>query len=191
VWQLDLAQLEAAFSPRTKLFLLNTPHNPTGRVFSRAELLQMADILTRYPHVTVICDEVYENLVFSPEGHTRLGSLPGLWERVITVSSAGKTFSVTGWKVGWAIGPAGLVQNLALVNQWVQYSVSTPAQRAVADMLETASLPYMGSESYYAHLRHVYQVKMDALVESVRASGLIPLRTQVVHHSLVLNTWHV
>ena len=113
-WQLDFAELEAAITPKTKLFLLNTPHNPTGRVFSKDELAIIAGILERHPHVICVCDEVYENLVFSSKGHTRLASLPGMYDRVITVSSAGKTFSVTGWKVGWAIGAKHLIDPIMI-----------------------------------------------------------------------------
>ena len=86
----------------------------TGKVFSLEELQKFAAILKRNPHVIAICDEVYEYLVFSPKCHTRLASLPDMWDRVITVSSSGKTFSVTGWKVGWAIGPENLVHPITL-----------------------------------------------------------------------------
>ncbi len=133
-WYLDFQQLENAITPKTKLFVLNTPHNPTGkkydfrqhlsnilfiviaigRVFSLEELQKIADILEKHPHVICVCDEVYENLVFSSKGHTRLGSLPKMWGRVITVSSAGKTFSVTGWKIGWAIGSKELIEPIIL-----------------------------------------------------------------------------
>lgn len=142
--------LDRAITQRTKILLLNTPHNPTGKVFTEAELLEIAALLRRHPHVTVVMDEVYEKLVYdgrcvlrcSPQQHThrantanatrthaRMAAVPGMWDRTLTVSSCGKTFSCTGWKVGWVYGPERLVKPVMLANQWVQYSVSTPTQR--------------------------------------------------------------
>lgn len=106
-WTVDLAEVEAAITEKTRLMILNTPHNPTGKVFTREELEGIADIVRRHPQLTVISDEVYESLVFDGKEHCRLASLPDMWERVLTVSSAGKTFTITGWKVGWVIGARG------------------------------------------------------------------------------------
>jgi len=104
-WSLDLEELEAAITLNTRILLLNTPHNPTGWVLDEQQAVGVAAILTRHPHVLCITDEVYEHLVYAPHKHVRLGSLPGMWDRVLTVSSAGKTFSVTGWKIGWVCRP--------------------------------------------------------------------------------------
>ena len=128
VWSLDFSKLEAAISPQTKILLLNTPHNPTGKVFTMDELKVIAEILSRHPHVTVVSDEVYEKLVYDGKTHVRMASLPDMWERTLTVSSCGKTFSCTGWKVGWVFGPASLVQPVVLANQWIHYCVSSPTQ---------------------------------------------------------------
>jgi len=173
-WTLDMQRLEAQIGERTKLLLINTPHNPTGKVFSRAELEQVAAILRRHPHVTAVCDEVYEKLVFDGLQHVRLASLPDMWERTVTVSSCGKTFSCTGWKVGWAYGAAHLIKPIALANQWIQYCVSTPTCRAVAEILRESEKPYRGHASYFAYVCSEYQRKRDHLAASLRAARLVP-----------------
>jgi kynurenine--oxoglutarate transaminase/cysteine-S-conjugate beta-lyase/glutamine--phenylpyruvate transaminase len=121
-WVVNMSEFEQAIGPKTKIVLLNTPHNPTGKVFSEEEMYKIRHILLKNPHVIAVCDEVYEKLVFDGNRHVRLASLPDMWERTITVSSVGKTFSVTGWKVGWLYGGAQLVKQVMLANQWVQYS---------------------------------------------------------------------
>lgn len=99
-WGLDMGELRAAFTPRTRLVLINTPQNPTGMVLTRAELEGIAAILRDFPRVVAVSDEVYENMVFDGSDHVRLATLPDMWDRCVTVSSAGKTFSITGWKIG-------------------------------------------------------------------------------------------
>ena len=174
-WKLDMNQLEAAITPKTKLLLLNTPHNPTGKVFSRAELLEISQILQRHPHVTAVCDEVYEKLVYDNREHVRLASLPGMWDRTLTISSCGKTFSCTGWKVGWAYGPQSLIKPIMLANQWIQYCVSTPTQRAVASVIVESDKPYQGFKSYYDFVRTEYEKKRDDLAASLRDGKLLPI----------------
>ena len=131
-WSLDVGELEAAITDNTRVLILNTPHNPTGKMFTKDEMVAIAEVVARHPRIVVICDEVYEHMVYDDREHVQFPSLPGMWERSVTVSSAGKTFSVTGWKIGWVVGPAPLVKGVALVNQWVQFSVTTPLQQAVA-----------------------------------------------------------
>ena len=104
-WHIDEAALRAAFSDRTRMVLLNTPHNPTGKVFSRSEI-DLICALAREHGAWVVTDEVYEHLTFDGAEHIAVASLPGMWDRTLTISSAGKTFSTTGWKVGWVSGPA-------------------------------------------------------------------------------------
>ena len=174
-WKLDMAEFAAAFTPRTRVVVLNTPHNPTGKCFDAEELAQMAEIIKRHPRVVVVSDEVYEHMVYAPRSHLRMATLPGMWERTLTVSSAGKTFSVTGWKIGWAVGPEALVRGLVLTNQWVQYSVSTPAQHAVALCLERADAPYEGFANYFAWLNAEYVRKRDVLTAGLVAAGLRPI----------------
>lgn len=173
-WELDLSRLEQAITPRTKLLLINTPHNPTGKVFTRAELQEIAHILERHPHVTAVTDEVYEKLVYDGKEHVRLASLPGMWDRTLTVSSCGKTFSATGWKVGWVYGHADLVKPIMLANQWIQYCVSSPTQRALASVLVQADQPYEGFENYYAYVCNQYRTKRDDLAASLRIADIEP-----------------
>lgn len=174
VWELDFEKFEAAITPRTKLVLINTPHNPTGKVFNYEELFKLKEIAERNPHVTMVTDEVYEKLVYDGKEHIRLASLPGMWDRTITVSSSGKTFSATGWKVGWAYGAAHLIKPIVLANQWIQFCVSTPAQRALATILTEADKPYEGFDNYYAFVNNQYKKKRDDLAESLRLGNIEP-----------------
>ncbi|MFV0459050.1 MAG: pyridoxal phosphate-dependent aminotransferase [Actinomycetales bacterium] len=128
---LQPAALAAAFSERTRLVLLNTPHNPTGRVLTREELMLVAELATRYGAL-IVADEVYEHLVFDGRQHVPIATLPGMAERTLTIGSAGKTFSVTGWKVGWVTGPARLVTAVTTVKQFLTYVGSGPLQPGVA-----------------------------------------------------------
>lgn len=175
VWKLDMAELRAAFTPRTKILLLNTPQNPTGKMMSRAELEDIAAILFDFPRVVAVADEVYEYMTYDEREHVRLATLPGMWERTLTISSSGKTFSVTGWKIGWAVGPEHLIRGLILTNQWVQFSVSTPAQHAIAHCMEQAEKPYEGYATYYKWLQAQYERKRAMLMDGLRAAGLEPV----------------
>jgi len=168
-WRLDLQELRDACSPRTRLLVLNTPQNPTGKVFSAEELAGIAD-LCQERNLLVLCDEVYERIVFDGKAHLRLASLPGMWERTVTLGSAGKTFSVTGWKIGWAVAPPRLSLALVRIHQWIPFSVATPLQRAVAQVLVEAR-----RSGYYDELTAMYQRKRDRLVQILRDAGLRPL----------------
>ncbi|MFV2018732.1 pyridoxal phosphate-dependent aminotransferase [Micromonospora sp. LOL_023] len=161
----DPAALRAAFGPRTRLVLLNSPHNPTGKVFTPAELTAIA-ALCREHDVWAVTDEVYEHLVFTDADapHIPLATLPGMRERTLRISSAGKTFSCTGWKIGWASGPAGLVAATARVKQFLTYVNGAPLQPAVAVALD---LP----DSYYIGLRESMQTQRDLLVSGLSAAG--------------------
>ena len=160
----DEESFRAAFSPRTRLILLNTPHNPTGRVFSRAELELVAE-LAREHDAWVLTDEVYEHLVFDDAEHIPMATLSGMWERTLTISSAGKTFSTTGWKVGWISGPAEAVTAVRAVKQFLTYVGSGPFQPAVALGLG------LGDE-VYASLTSSMAAKRDLLVGGLRDAGL-------------------
>lgn len=174
-WRLDLAELRAAFTDKTRVLLVNTPQNPTGKILTPEELAGIAAILADFPAVVAVSDEVYEHLIYEGRPFTRLATLPGMWERTLTVSSSGKTFSCTGWKIGWAVGPAHLVRGLILTNQWVQFSVSTPAQHAIAAALDEADKPLAGFPSYYAWLLAEYTRKRDILMAGLTAAGLKPI----------------
>jgi N-succinyldiaminopimelate aminotransferase len=163
----DPAELAAAVSPRTRLVLLNSPHNPTGKVFARSELEQVAE-LCREHDLVAVTDEVYEHLVFEGE-HVPLATLPGMAERTIAISSLGKTFSVTGWKVGWATGPAELVAGVRAAKQYLSFSGATPFQHAGAAALAL-------DDAFYAGVAAAFTAKRDRLCAGLEAAGLRPLR---------------
>jgi len=133
-WGFDSAVLRAAITPRTKAILLNTPHNPTGKVFTEHELRAIADLAVEHDLV-VIADEVYEHLTFDDHRHVPMATLPGMRDRTITISSAGKTFSVTGWKIGWICASPPLLTAARTVKQFLTYVSGGPFQYAVAAML--------------------------------------------------------
>ena len=175
VFVLQLDELEAAITSRTKVLLLNTPHNPTGKVFTRSELQGIAEIVRKHPHLVILADEVYEHLIYEPHQypHVSMGEL--LWDQTLTLSSAGKTFSATGWKVGWAIGPNRLVRAVIAVQQWVNFSAPTPNQDAFALALVAARQPYQGHATYYDYLVNEYRRKRDLLIECLQAAGMEPI----------------
>jgi N-succinyldiaminopimelate aminotransferase len=164
----DEASLRAAFSSRTRLILLNTPHNPTGKVFSRGEL-DLICSLAREHDAWVVTDEVYEHLVFDALVHLPVATLPGMAERTITISSAGKTFSATGWKVGWLHGPAEAVAAARTVKQFLTYVASGPFQPAVALALGLGDDTYRG-------VAMALQAKRDRLCDGLEAAGLTVAR---------------
>ncbi|MGA9749771.1 MAG: aminotransferase class I/II-fold pyridoxal phosphate-dependent enzyme, partial [Nocardioides sp.] len=165
-FRLDVEGLRAAVSERTKLILLNTPHNPTGTVLTRAELAAVAEVAIEHD-LLVVTDEVYEHLLFDGGEHLPLCTLPGMWERTISVSSAGKTFSFTGWKVGWATGPAELVACVYSAKQWLTFSNAAPLQPAIAQALDQES-------GFYDGLARELEAKRDLL-----CSGLANLDLEV------------
>jgi N-succinyldiaminopimelate aminotransferase len=160
----DEASLRAAFSAKTRLVLLNTPHNPTGKVFTRAELDVICSLAREFD-AWVVTDEVYEHLVFGDSTHVPVATLPGMAERTLTISSAGKTFSATGWKVGWVSGPAEAVAAVRAVKQFLTFVGSGPFQPAVAVALGLDDETYAG---FSASL----QAKRDLLVAGLRSAGL-------------------
>lgn len=169
-WQFDLAELKRACSSRTKAIIVNTPSNPTGKVFSRQELLDIIQIAHDY-NALIISDEVYEHITFTP--HVSPASLPGGFERTLTISSVGKTFSVTGWKIGWVIAPKELIHAVRMAHQWIPFAVATPLQVASAKALEQAE-----THTYYSELQTLYKAKKDLLVSALRETPLRPLEPQ-------------
>jgi len=163
-WQLDPDELRAAFTPRTRALILNTPHNPSGHVFSRQELSLIAELCIEHD-VLVIADEVYEHLLFDDARHIPIATLPGMFERTVTIGSAGKIFSVTGWKVGWAYGSAKLIEGVGRAHQFITFAVNHPTQEAIAQAL---ALP----DSYYADLRDMYARKRRLMLGALDAAGL-------------------
>ncbi|WBB79214.1 pyridoxal phosphate-dependent aminotransferase [Micromonospora sp. WMMD882] len=171
----DPDALRAAFGPRTRVVLLNSPHNPTGKVFTADELRLVAELCQEHDAYAVT-DEVYEHLVFAGAGHAPLATLPGMRERTLRISSAGKTFSCTGWKVGWASGPAALVSALLRVKQFLTFVNAAPLQPAVAVAL---ALP----DDYYTDLLTGMRQRRDQLVDGLTEAGfdvLVPEGTYFV-----------
>jgi aspartate/methionine/tyrosine aminotransferase len=167
-FRFDPGELRAAFSPRTRALLLNTPHNPTGTVFSEAELSLIAELCQEFD-VLAITDEVYEHVVFDGARHLRLATLPGMKERTLTLGGASKTFSCTGWRIGWAIGPAPLHEALRRLRQFTVFAAATPFQFAVAAGLQFP-------DGYFHQLAAEYQAKRDYLMAALAAAGLRPTR---------------
>ena len=162
-WTLDRDEVRAAFTRATRAILLNTPHNPTGKVFSPDELAFLAG-LCRERDVLCITDEVYEHLVYEGR-HTPMATLPGMRERTITISSFGKTFSLTGWKIGWAAGPPELAGAVRAAHQFITFATATPLQQGAAVALARAG------EGYYRNLLGGYREKRDFLVRELQRIG--------------------
>lgn len=163
-WSFTRADLEAAFGPKTKLVVLNDPLNPAAKVFSRAELDLIADVVRRFDAYAV-CDEVYEHLVFDGRGHIPLMTLPGMRDRCLKIGSAGKTFSLTGWKVGYITGAPHLLQPVAKAHQFLTFTTPPNLQTAVAYGLGK-------DDAYFTGLAHDMQAKRDRLAAGLAAAGL-------------------
>ncbi|MFF9274618.1 pyridoxal phosphate-dependent aminotransferase [Streptomyces griseosporeus] len=168
-FRLDLDELRAAVTDRTRLLLINTPHNPTGTVLTREELTAIAALAVERD-LLVVTDEVYEHLVFDDVEHVPLASLPGMRERTVTIGSAGKTFSFTGWKVGWVTAAPGLVAAVRSAKQFLTYVSSGPFQYAVAEAL---ALP----EAYFTAFREDMRAKRDLLAAGLAEAGFEVFRT--------------
>lgn len=169
-WHFDPAALEAAVSERTKLILLNTPHNPTGKVFDRSELEIIAEVALEHDLI-VVTDEVYEHLVFEGSQHIPLSTLPGMAERTLTISSGGKTFHTTGWKIGWMTGPSQLVNAAKTAKQFLTFVNGAPFQPATAVGLRL-------DDSYYRQLVTDLQTARDHLAEGLEHAGFVTYRPE-------------
>ncbi len=168
-FELDLDELAAQFNPRTRAIVLNNPHNPTGRVFTDEELSVIARLCNEFD-VIAITDEVYEEMVYDGE-HRRLATYEGMWDRTLTLSSIGKTFSLTGWKLGWGVAPAHLTAGLRSAHQFLTFTTPTPVQHgAVAALAAPAS--------FYVDLRESYLEKRNLLADGLEAVGFDVHRPQ-------------
>lgn len=169
-FRLDLDALTSAVTERTRLILVNTPHNPTGTVLTRHELTALADEAKRVDAV-VITDEVYEHLLFDGATHIPIATLPGMRDQTLTISSAGKTFSLTGWKIGWATGPAHLVEATLAIKQFLTYSGGAPFQPAVARALRSG-------DANIAELRSRLDERRIRLMRGLELAGFTTLRPE-------------
>jgi aspartate/methionine/tyrosine aminotransferase len=164
-WTFDGDQLRAAFTKRTRAIVINTPHNPTGKVFTDGELSLIAELCCTHG-VIAITDEVYDRLVF--EGaHIPIATLPGMWERTVTINSTGKTFSTTGWKIGYAIAAAPLTDAVRRAHQWVTFATSTPFQKAMA-----AALDHALQAGFYQELHAFYAERRARLIDILQSAGM-------------------
>ena len=162
-WSFTRADLEAAFSPKTKLVLINDPLNPAAKVFAREELDLIAEFVQRFDALAV-CDEVYEHIVFDGRPHIPLMTLPGMRDRCLKIGSAGKTFSLTGWKVGYVTGAPHLLQPVAKAHQYITFTTAPNLQAAVAYGLGK-------DEAYFTGLAAGLQAKRDRLADGLRSVG--------------------
>ena len=161
-WSFDADELRAAFSAKTRAIVVNTPHNPTGKVYSKAELELIARLCMEHDAIA-ITDEIYEHLVYRGR-HVSIATLPGMAERTITISGASKTYSVTGWRIGWLIAPPALTAGIRKVHDFLTVGAAHPLQIAIAQALE---LP----PSFYVELLGDYQERRDAIVTGLQECG--------------------
>jgi N-succinyldiaminopimelate aminotransferase len=173
----DLERFEAACNDRTKVILLNTPHNPTGKVFDRAELECIARV-ARDRDLIVVTDEVYEHLVFTGAEHVPIATLPGMAERTLTISSGGKTFHTTGWKIGWMCGPEPLVTAAKTAKQFLTYVNGAPFQPAIAAGLRLG-------DDYFTGLAADLEAKRDILVGGLVAAGFEVFEPEATYFTAV------
>ncbi|XP_058842896.1 kynurenine--oxoglutarate transaminase 1 isoform X2 [Acipenser ruthenus] len=173
-WVLDPEELASKFTKHTKAIVLNTPNNPLGKVYKREELQVIADLCVKHGALC-ISDEVYEWLVYDGAEHVKIATLPGMWEHTITIGSAGKTFSATGWKVGWAMGPDHLLKHAKTVHQNCVYHCATAAQEAVAHGFQRELDCFGKPESYFLQFPRQLQQKRSRLAQSLLAVGMQPI----------------
>ncbi|KAF9263526.1 1-aminocyclopropane-1-carboxylate synthase 1 [Marasmius fiardii PR-910] len=165
-WTIDFDELRRAITPRTKMIVVNTPHNPVGKVFTRKELEGIAAIAVEH-NLMVMSDEVYDCLVFDGKDHVRIATLPGMWERTITVGSAGKAFAATGWRVGWLIGPQSLIQPTLAASTRIVFCSNSPLQEAAA-----AGLEQVEKKNFFQIQRDQYAERRQVLTNCFDRLGL-------------------
>jgi aspartate/methionine/tyrosine aminotransferase len=163
-FRVNIDELARCFSDRTRLLFINTPHNPTGKVFSREELEAIATLCIRHD-IIVITDEVYEHITYDQAEHIPMASIPGMRERTLTLSGAGKTFSITGWRLGWATGPQNMIAAVQRAHQYVTFAPATPLQAALGSILHS-----IGDE-YYSDLKKGYSERRSLLLDALRKIG--------------------
>lgn len=185
-WAIDFDKLESMINEKTRLFVLNSPHNPTGKVLTKSDQEKIATILRKYPNIIVLADEVYKYTVYNPVesgdsssiGHFHFAKLPDMYDRTITIGSCGKTFGATGWQVGWMVGPNHLIKPVHNYLPCVQFCTSTPMQEALAKTIQVANRPFQGATSYYEWLRLQFKTKREMLEDGLLAAGIEPLPSQ-------------
>ena len=167
-WSFDPAELRAAFNQKTRAIIVNTPHNPTGKVFTRAELELIRDLCVEHD-VLVLTDEIYEHILYEDARHISPATLDGLRERTVTINSLSKSYSVTGWRVGWAVAQPEITAAIRKVHDFLTVGAAAPLQAAGAVALEL-------EDAYYRELAGNYAEKRDLLLAALRAAGFIAYR---------------
>ncbi|MFQ5720325.1 MAG: pyridoxal phosphate-dependent aminotransferase [Acidobacteriota bacterium] len=176
-WSYDPAELAAAFTDRTKAIVINTPSNPCGKVFTRDELSEIAALCQAHD-VVALTDEIYEYILYDGHEHVSIGSLPGMADRTITLSGFSKTYNMTGWRLGYAVGPAPWMEKIGILNDLMSICAPTPLQHALVAAFD---LP----PSYYNKMRADYAGKLRMIEEACEQAGLTPLRPQGAYYLLV------
>jgi len=171
---LDPEELKQVFNSNTKAIIFNNPNNPLGKVFNASEIKEICDLCQQHD-VLMISDDVYEHMVYDDHKMIRVAELPGMWDRTITIGSAGKTFSVTGWKLGWAYGPEHLVKNCQVVHQNCVYACPTPIQEAVARAFELEMTRLDSPECYFRSISVDLASKRDFIGRVLRDVGMKPV----------------
>ena len=166
-WKLDMDELRSKITKKTKAIILNTPHNPTGKVFETSELEEISKVVLEHKNLYVISDEVYEYLTFNRPFCERIANIDGMFNRTLSISSVGKTFSVTGWKIGWILGPKELIRPCYLINQYIKFCISTPLQRATADCIN-----YAIDNDYFSTIRNRLKDRHDLLAKMLKDANL-------------------
>ena len=172
----DPDRLARAVTPRTKAIIVNSPNNPSGKVFSRADLQLIADLCLRHD-LLAITDEIYEHIVYDGLGHTPIATLPGMAERTITISGVSKSYSVTGWRVGWAVAPPDLSVGIRRAHDFVTVGAPHPLQEAAVSALTLAG-------DYYVGLRQAYQARRDLLYDYVERAGFVTWKPRGAYYIL-------
>jgi len=165
-WHIDMSDLESKVNEKTKVIVVNTPHNPIGKVFSEKELRELGEFARKH-HLIILSDEVYDRLVYTPAKHIRIGAMPEYWDYTITVGSIGKTFGVTGWRVGWLIGPEHLIGPSLAAQTRIVFCANHPCQEAAADSLEQA----MQTGFFDVQVKE-YAQRREKLIAAIHATGL-------------------
>ncbi|MEO0652219.1 MAG: aminotransferase class I/II-fold pyridoxal phosphate-dependent enzyme, partial [Planctomycetota bacterium] len=166
-WSFDADELRAAFGPKTRAIIVNTPHNPTGKVFTREELSTIAELCVEYD-VLAVTDEIYEYILYGDSEHVSLATLPGMAERTVTISGLSKTWSATGWRIGWCVAPPDLTGAIRKVHDFLTVGAAAPLQEAAADALD-------GPPEYFDALRADYTARRDALLPVLIELDLKPV----------------
>lgn len=184
-WHFDPDELSNAFNDKTKAIIINTPNNPTGKVFTREEFEFIAALCQKWD-CYAITDEIYEHIIYDGVEHISLASLPGMKERTITINSISKTYSVTGWRVGWAIANAKITARIRKVHDFLTVGAPTPFQHAAAEALSF-------SEEYYLQLQHKYNASRKHLIETLAKSGFKPFVPKGAYYIItdVSDLWHI